>query len=82
MANPAACSKRHKLPGFSLPLHFTPNDGEYITRDWDGTKMATIVHPAVGKWGALFPNALEHPSPGSRHVLILLLDQNPIDTWL
>jgi len=43
--------------------------------------MATIVHPAVGKWGALFPNALEHPSPGSRHVLILLLDQNSIDTW-
>jgi len=50
---------RHELPGFGLPLNFTPH-GESITYSYDyklGNRVRTIL-PALGEWGALYPNAI------------------------
>jgi hypothetical protein len=50
---------RYQLPGFGLPLNFTPND-EYTTNDYNyANNSRGIVHPALGDFGALYPNTLD-----------------------
>lgn len=47
---------RFDLPGFNLPLNWTPHE-KYKTRKFDGT---TIEFPPQGDGKVLFPTALDH----------------------
>jgi hypothetical protein len=51
---------RYQLPGFGLPLNFTPCD-EYTTREYDFAtkKDRETLHPALGDFGTLYPNTLD-----------------------
>jgi hypothetical protein len=70
MFNSAASSNQHKLPGFSLPLNFTPNHSENAS-----------VHPELVKWGAPFPSALEreYEQVSSSYILGHLNETNLTD---
>ena len=51
---------RYQLPGFGLPLNFTPNN-EFTSHEYDfKTKCdREIVYPQLGEYGALYPNTLD-----------------------
>ena len=51
---------RYQLPGFGLPLNFTPYE-EHTTNEYDfNTKDdKEILHSPLGDFGALYPNTLD-----------------------
>jgi hypothetical protein len=51
---------RYQLPGFGLPLNFTPND-EFTSTEYDFKNKCgkEIIHPRLGEYGALYPNTLD-----------------------
>jgi hypothetical protein len=51
---------RYQLPGFGLPLNFTPYE-EHTTNEYDfNTKDdKEILHSPLGDFGALYPSAID-----------------------
>jgi hypothetical protein len=51
---------RYQLPGFGLPLNFTPHD-KFTSFEYNPTTHGTesTFHPAEGDCGPLYPNALD-----------------------
>jgi hypothetical protein len=51
---------RYQLPGFGLPLNFTPHD-KFTSYEYNPTTHETdsTFHSAEGDCGPLYPNALD-----------------------
>jgi len=51
---------RYQLPGFGLPLNFTPYN-EYTTHTYNYRtgEDTEAFHPALGDYGSLYPNTLD-----------------------
>lgn len=67
------CKKftRYQLPGFRLPLNFTPNN-EFTSDEYDFKTKCNreIVYPQLGEYGALYPNTLD--GQRARQVIYIL----------
>ncbi|KAK2755668.1 hypothetical protein FQN54_005817 [Arachnomyces sp. PD_36] len=59
------------LPGFTLPLNFTPN-AEYTTYAQGDSKGEAIIHPPQGSGKNLFPSALDVADMEQGHTVLPL----------
>jgi hypothetical protein len=62
------------LPGFGLPLNFTPHE-QYTSHQYDTKlkKAVQLIRPAKGKWGPVFPTSLDEvPRRVEYHLLTQL----------